>query len=116
VVEELRDKQVMATGPGPFSMASADLVSAQLLAAGFRDVTFERFDAPICIGRDLDEAVTFAVSIGPAGELLRQASAVSERQRSDVLAALRSTLSEFVRDDGVFAPSSTWIVTATAEP
>jgi hypothetical protein len=95
-------------------MASADLVSTQLLAADFRGVTFERFDAPISIGRDLDEAVAFAVAIGPAGELLRLASDLGARERADLDAALRAKLSGFVRADGVFAPSSTWIVTATA--
>jgi hypothetical protein len=113
VVAELADK-VIASGPGPFSMASADLVSTQLLAADFRGVTFERFDAPISIGRDLDEAVAFAVAIGPAGELLRLASGLGARERADLDAALRAKLSGFVRADGVFAPSSTWIVTATA--
>lgn len=113
VVAELRGREVPA-GPGPFSMASCDVVSTQLLAAGFRGVMFERFDAPICIGRDLDEAVTFSASIGPAAELMRLASDITEQQRADVHAALRAVLADFVRADGVFAPSSTWIVSATA--
>lgn len=113
VVTELAD-EVVTSGPGPFSMACADLVSTQLRVAGFRGVMFERFDAPICIGRDLDEAVAFAVAIGPASELLRLASDMGERQRADLDAALHAKLSEFARTDGVFAPSSTWIVTATA--
>src|SRR5207244_3362501 len=56
-------------GPGPFSMASADLVSDQLIAAGYKDITFERSDADIKIGDNLDNAVEFALMLGPAGEV-----------------------------------------------
>ena len=43
-------------GPGPFSMAGADMTSDVLLHAGFTDIAFHRCDRPILIGRDLDEA------------------------------------------------------------
>ena len=33
-------------GPGPFSMANAEIVGAQLKAAGFVDVEFTRVDGP----------------------------------------------------------------------
>ena len=36
--------------------------------AGYEHIAFARFDAEICIGRTLDEAVEFAVALGPAGE------------------------------------------------
>jgi len=113
-VAELAAPEVAVSGPGAFSMADADLVSTQFLAAGFYDVMFERFDAPIRIGRDLDEAVTFSASLGPAVELLKLAKNVGERERAALGAALRVALSEFVRADGVFVPSSTWIITAAA--
>lgn len=99
-------------GPGPFSMASADMVSDQLRAAGFESFSFERYDTDICIGRDLDEAVGFALELGPAGEIMRLAGEVGEQLRPQVALALRDVLTPFVRDDGVFAPSSTWIVNA----
>lgn len=38
-------------GPGPFSMASADTVSDQLLYAGFTAPTFRRCDLPILLGQ-----------------------------------------------------------------
>jgi SAM-dependent methyltransferase len=101
-------------GPGPFSMSGADTVSAQLLAAGFVRPTFERHEHDIRIGTDLDEAIEFAMALGPAGELLRLAGAQAEPLRPQVLAALREVLSRYVGPDGVVAPSSTWIVTATA--
>jgi ubiquinone/menaquinone biosynthesis C-methylase UbiE len=101
-------------GPGPFSMAGADTVSAQLLAAGFGDIAFERFDTHICIGRDLNEALAFAKALGPAGEMLRLAAAqgIDETARVDV--ALKDALAPYLREGGVYAPSSTWFVRARA--
>jgi SAM-dependent methyltransferase len=102
-------------GPGPFSMASADVVSSQLLIAGFRDVTFERFDTPIRIGSNVGDAVDFAMALGPAGEIIRLAGQEGERRRLQVTDALAKTFSAFVRPDGVvYADASTWIVTARA--
>src|SRR5262249_7533480 len=60
-------------GPGPFSMGSADVVSDQLTAAGFRDIAFERSDADLFIGGNLDAAVDLALTLGPAGERVRLA-------------------------------------------
>jgi len=97
-------------GPGPFSMSGADTVSDLLHAAGFEDVALHRFDTDICIGRDLDEAVEFAMALGPAGEVIRLAGAEGEARRGQVEDALRETLARFEGSDGVWAPSSTWCV------
>ncbi len=99
-------------GPGPFSMAGADTLSAQLLAAGFVDVSFERFDADICIGKTPKDALAFAMSLGPAGELIRLAAASGIEETARVEAALCEAIAPFARADGVFAPSSTWFVRA----
>ncbi len=99
-------------GPGPFSMSGPDMVSAMMQSAGFRSVNFERFDTDICIGRNLDDAVDFAMQLGPAGEIIRLAGGEGERLQPQVDAALRETLARYVRKDGVWAPSSTWFVTA----
>jgi ubiquinone/menaquinone biosynthesis C-methylase UbiE len=99
-------------GPGPFSMSGPDLVSDMLTGVGFDQIAFERFDADICIGRDLDEAIAFATALGPAGEIIRLAGAEGEKRRDQVTAALRETLAAFERSDGIWAPSSTWFVRA----
>ena len=147
-------------GPGPFSMSGPDMVSAMMTGVGFTEVGFERFDADICIGRNLDDAVEFAMALGPAGEIMRLAGAEGERLKPQVcrlessastptsasarpddavefamalgpageimrlagsegerlkpqvVAALRETLSTYERPDGVWAPSSTWFITA----
>ena len=99
-------------GPGPFSMSGPDMVSSMMTGVGFTNVGFERFDAEICIGRNLDDAVEFAMALGPAGEIMRLAGSEGERRKPQVVAALRETLSSYERQDGVWAPSSTWFITA----
>jgi ubiquinone/menaquinone biosynthesis C-methylase UbiE len=101
-------------GPGPFSMASADLVSAQLLAAGFGDVAFERFDTDIRIGDTVADAIDCAMALGPAGEIIRLAGDEGVKRRPQVIKALEKVLAPYTRADGVYGPASTWIVTARA--
>jgi ubiquinone/menaquinone biosynthesis C-methylase UbiE len=99
-------------GPGPFSMSGPDLVSDLLGASGYERISFERFDADICIGRDLDEAVQFAMALGPAGEILRLAGDAARALQPKVERALREALEPFRRGGEVWAPSSTWFVRA----
>ena len=110
------DTNQVHCGPGPFSMSGPDMVSSMLMSAGFIGIAFERFDTDICIGRDLDDAIEFATALGPAGEIIRLAGAEGERLRPTVVSALRQTLSRYVRGDGVWAPSSTWFITARRPP
>jgi SAM-dependent methyltransferase len=107
------DSDQVHCGPGPFSMSGPDLVSDLLRTAGYAQITFERCDLDICIGQDLDEAVEFAMALGPAGEIIRLAGEEGEKRRPVVIPALHKTLSQFQRDDGVWAPSSTWFISAT---
>ncbi|MBK9116190.1 MAG: class I SAM-dependent methyltransferase [Betaproteobacteria bacterium] len=106
------DTDQVHCGPGPFSMAGPDMVSTMLRAVGYDRIAFERFDADICIGRDMDEAIAFAMALGPAGEIIRLAGDEGVRRGPQVEAALREALAPFVRADGVWGPSSTWIVSA----
>jgi hypothetical protein len=65
-------------------------------------------------GTDIDEALDLVMSIGPAGEILRLQGERAAHLVPEVEAALRQGMAEFVRDDGqVWAPASTWIVTAS---
>ena len=106
------DTDQVHCGPGPFSMAGPDMVSLMLRSAGFRNISFERFDTDICIGRSLDEAIEFAMTLGPAGEIIRLAAEEGQRLKPQVASALRETLGKYARADGVWAPSSTWIISA----
>jgi ubiquinone/menaquinone biosynthesis C-methylase UbiE len=113
-VEKEEDAADPAIRPGPFSMADPNLTSQILVEAGFEQISFHRCDIAIEIGMDLDEAVEFAMALGPAGEVLRLAGEEAERLRPEIAAALREGLAEFQTTHGVRAPASTWIVSARA--
>jgi SAM-dependent methyltransferase len=99
-------------GPGPFSMANADTTSHILLNAGFVDVVLHRCDLDYLMGRNLDEAVALNMAVGPAAEVIRVVGEEAEQIRPQLAAEIAEALSDFVRPEGVVAPSSTWIVAA----
>jgi SAM-dependent methyltransferase len=99
-------------GPGPFSMADADTVSEQFKIAGFERVSFQRCDLPLKIGNDLDHAVEFNMALGPAGEVLRLWEDRIEEIKPKIAAELREALADLDGPDGVYAPASTWIISA----
>jgi ubiquinone/menaquinone biosynthesis C-methylase UbiE len=99
-------------GPGPFSMTDPASVTKQLRIAGYADARFERIDAEVLVGRDLDEAVEFQLAIGPAGEVYREAGEKALRLHDALVAALKDELRQFVRPEGVMMNSSSWMVTA----
>lgn len=104
------DDEAVHCGPGPFSMADADSVSSMLHAAGFERITFERHDCDICIGRDLEDAVAFAMALGPAGEMLRLAGEAGASYEPRIVDALREVMEPYAGSEGVWAPSSSWQV------
>ena len=99
-------------GPGPFSMANADTVTEQLTIAGFERISLQRCDLPLKIGNDVEHAVEFNMSLGPAGEVLRLWGDRVDEIRPKISHDLHEALAEFETPDGVFAPASTWIVGA----
>lgn len=102
-------------GPGPFSMAGADTTSGILVAAGYTDIALHRRDRQVMIGRDIDEAISLAMSLGPAGEIIRLAGDRAAHLHEPIDAALREGLAGYQDEEGrVCAPASVWIVTATA--
>jgi SAM-dependent methyltransferase len=101
-------------GPGPFSMAGADTTSDILRHAGFTQIALHRCDLPIRSGNDVDEAIDVAMAIGPGAEIIRLQGDRAAHLIDDIRQALREGMAEFERPDGVWAPASTWIVTAVA--
>jgi SAM-dependent methyltransferase len=109
-------------GPGPFSMANADTTTDILVHSGFEEVALHRHDIDYRMGDDLDKAIDLVTAIGPAGELIRlatadadEAAAAKARElRPKVEAALREAYSELATEDGTRAQASAWIVTARA--
>jgi SAM-dependent methyltransferase len=99
-------------GPGPFSMADQELVTAQMAASGFTDIVFERVDAPVRMGDTIDDAIGFQLALGPAGEVYREAGDKAVAGHDALVADLTRLLAPHVTDDGVFMASSSWVVSA----
>ena len=99
-------------GPGPFSMADTGVVTKQLEIAGYQDIAFERVDAQVFVGKDLDDAVAFQLAIGPAGEVYREAGTLAEQRHDEIAQALKAALAPYQRPNGVMLDSSSWKVTA----
>lgn len=99
-------------GPGPFSMADTGTVTKQLEIAGYVEPEFERVDADVLVGRDLDEAIRLQLDLGPAGEIYREAGAEAEQKREAIVAAFKEAMLPYLKPNGVMMPSSSWKVTA----
>src|SRR5439155_1438629 len=82
-------------GPGPFSMANPEVVTAQLKAAGFEKAQFTRTDGTVMVGSSVEQAMDFQLALGPAGEIFREAGAQAERGRPQ-------NGREFARRTGLF--------------
>ena len=100
-------------GPGPFSMADPELVKLQMTAAGFTGIRFEKIDAPVMIGRTIDEAIAFQLALGPAGEIFRSAGNAADLKRSAIEADLRDMFALASCDEtGIWMQSASWLITA----
>lgn len=111
-LEHPEESEEPTCGPGPFSMANADTVSEQLKIAGFEEIALRRSDLPLKVGDDLDQAVEFGMALGPAGEILRLWEDRIDEIRPEIAAKIRAAIADFAQPDGVYAPASTWIITA----
>ncbi len=100
-------------GPGPFSMADEATTRKMMEIAGYEDITFERIDAPVLVGRNIEDAIAFQLAIGPAGEVFREAGAEAEAKRPQIEAALAEAIDRQRREaDGIVMPSSSWMIAA----
>ncbi len=95
--------------PGPFSFADAARVRGILVRAGFRSVSHEPLTGEMALGKTVDEALDFALQVGPAGSALREATPA---QRAAASASIREALAAYATPDGVRMKYAAWIVTA----
>lgn len=80
-------------------------------AAGFEDVHFARVDAPVLVGKTVQEAIDFQLAIGPAGEVFREAGAEAEEKREQIEAALADAINKQKSEaDGIVMASSSWVI------
>jgi len=99
-------------GPGPFSMASPDVVTAQLKAADFDEIHLEPTQGPVMIGAGVDQALAFQLALGPAGEIVREAGTEAERRRPEIESAMRAELARHLKNGEVVMDSASWAITA----
>lgn len=99
-------------GPGPFSMGDQETAGLMMKAAGYEDVTFQRVDEKIMIGTTPEECIAFALAIGPAGEVFREAGEeLAESKRPEIEADMRDYFETLERDEkGIWAPTSSWVI------
>jgi len=93
-------------------MADTVVVTKQLEIAGYKDIEFEQIDAQVFVGKDLDDAVAFQLALGPAGEIYREAGKLAEEHHDEIAKALKASLANYQRPNGIMMDSSSWKVTA----
>ncbi len=95
--------------PGPFSLADAGRLENILGSAGFNNIDLRSADMELPMG-DLDTAVSFLLKMGPAAEVIREATAA---ERTEVAAEIRAVMEKYSTDEGIFTPAASWIVSAS---
>jgi ubiquinone/menaquinone biosynthesis C-methylase UbiE len=105
--------QAQTCGPGPFSMSDEGVVRAMMKSAGYEQVELRRIDAPVLVGKDVNDAIAFQLAIGPAGEVFREAGPEAERNRAEIEAALKEAINrQKIATDGIVMDSSSWVIRA----
>jgi ubiquinone/menaquinone biosynthesis C-methylase UbiE len=105
--------QAQTCGPGPFSWADEVTDREMLAAAGFDDIElFERVDVDICVGRTVEEAIDYQILVGPSGEIVREAGEEGQRRLPEIREKLAQLMKANLRPDGVYLPSSSWMIAA----
>lgn len=110
---DAEESDALTCGPGPFSMANADMTSDILRHAGFEHIALRRIDIAILQGKDAEEAVAVALALGPAAETVRLAGEDAERVRPLIERDLLVLAREYQTETGqIVTPGSAWAVTA----
>jgi SAM-dependent methyltransferase len=97
--------------PGPFAFADRERVESILQESGFLNIRLESLERDLLVGggSSLDDTVGFLAQLGPAGAMLREASA---ELKSSVMKEIHDAIKPFQEGGGVRMPSTTWIVSA----
>ena len=100
--------------PGPFAFADRERVHAILVEAGFKDVGFAPFDAPMLQGSGddaVDAVMDEILRVGPIARLLADAPDTTARKAED---GIRTALAARQADGRLVLSGGAWIVTAHA--
>ena len=94
-------------------MADEGTTRKMLEIAGYEGIRFERIDAPVLVGRNIQDAIDFQLAIGPAGEVFREAGAEAEEKRPQIEEALTDAIDRQRREaDRIVMASSSWMISA----
>ena len=92
-------------------MSDQTMVQKMMEIAGYNDISFNRVDAPVLIGRTIADAINFQLALGPAGEVFREAGSEAEEKRTEIEAALAAAIDAQKREaDGIVMESSSWVI------
>lgn len=96
--------------PGPYAFADGDRLRGVLVASGFRNVSVEAITRPQRIAADVDDAVSYVLSLPEGKRLLEEAP---EHVREDATAALKAAFTPYAGPDSVVTAGAAWLATAT---
>ena len=101
-------------GPGPFSMSNQDVLTQMMKSAGYEDITFRRIDEKILVGSNPQEAIEYALQLGPAGEIFREAGEKKAEAKRTLIEKEMLEYFESQEQDssGIWIPMSSWVVSA----
>ena len=100
-------------GPGPFSMSDEQMVRGMMQSAGYEEIEFHRVDAQVLVGNDVTDAIECQLTIGPAGEVFREAGEEAEEKRAEIEDALAEAINaQKVSADGIVMDSYSWVISA----
>lgn len=97
--------------PGPFALADGERLQMLLSEAGFTGIRLAAHQVNVCLADrgGLDQAVEFALQIGPAGAALAEADDALKKLAAD---RLRQALAPYVQGTQVLMPAGIWLVEA----
>jgi SAM-dependent methyltransferase len=95
--------------PGPFSLADEDRITWLLSAAGFTDVKLDAVVRPVRLGRTVEDATGYILSLPQSQELFADAPQETVQAATS---ALRTAFAPYAGTHGVVLDSSGWLVFA----
>jgi SAM-dependent methyltransferase len=109
LVEAVGAKQ--ADGPGPFAFADPQKVRAVLADAGFEQIKITPFEGEMAMGaaNGVEAAAHFVAEIGPAARAIAD---LPPARKPEAIAGLKTAITPFMRDGGLYLQGRVWVVEA----
>jgi ubiquinone/menaquinone biosynthesis C-methylase UbiE len=98
-----------SSGPGMFAQSDPDEIASVLTDAGWRDVQVVPRTAPMTVGADIDEALTYLAESGPGRAVINTIAAADMDAAMD---AVRARLAPYRTRSGVVLEAGVYVTTA----